>query len=196
MLEPSPEDAVLACDLDGTLLRVNTFPVFVRFALVQLARQGSARAFLALALALVRRKVLRRTSHLRFKEQVHRAGLAVHQRQLSGWAAALLAGQSHPEVVRLVQDWPGTTVLCTAAPSCYADVLGALAGFDAVQATGWSGQHYVENVRQAKADRLTREVGRPIACAVSDDVDLDGPLLALAARPLVVDRLGHVSDWS
>lgn len=189
-----PDDAVLACDLDGTLIGVNTFPVFVRFALLQLARQGELRALARLVLALASRKLLR-TSHLGFKEEVHRAGLLLHEGAVEGWARALLASAVHADVEQLVTRWPGQTVLCTAAPSCYAEALGGVAGFDSVQSSGWRASLYVENVHEAKAQRFASELGRPLACAVTDDVELDGPLLALATRGLVVDGAGRISAW-
>lgn len=190
----SPGDSgTLACDLDGTLIRVNTFPAFVRFALLQLARELQLLALARLVWAVLSRKVLR-TGHLRFKEQVHRAGLRLSERQVERWARQLLSTQAHPEVRRLVADWPGRTALCTAAPSCYAEVIGAAAGFDSVQGSGWVSTRYVENVHERKARRAGEELG-PVACAVTDDVQLDGPLLALAGRGLVVDGLGRMTAW-
>jgi phosphoserine phosphatase len=194
MPRPCADEAVLACDLDGTLIRVNTFPRFVRFALLQLARQRDVPGACRLGWALVSRKVLR-TSHLRFKEQVHLAGLRLGERQVEQWARELLAAEAHPDVQRLLADWPGRLILCTAAPSCYAEVLRAAAGFGSVQGSGWVAAAYVENVHEQKAARLTRELGAPVACAVTDDVHLDGPLLALAAEGLVVDVEGRLSTW-
>jgi phosphoserine phosphatase len=195
MPRPSADEAVLACDLDGTLVRVNTFPSFVRFALLQLARQRDVVGACRLGWALVSRKLLR-TSHLRLKEEVHRAGLRLGERQVEHWARALLASEAHPDVQRLLAEWRGRLILCTAAPSCYAEVLGAVAGFGSVQGSGWVAATYVENVHEAKATRLAHELGAPLACAVTDDVHLDGPLLALAAQGLVVDAQGRLSAWT
>lgn len=194
MPSPSVDEGVLACDLDGTLVRVNTFPRFVRFALVQLARQGDLLGVARLGWALVARKALRRP-HLRFKEDVHRAGLRLEERSVDRWARDLLTAHVHPDVERLVAQWRGRTVLCTAAPSCYAEVLGNAAGFDLVQGSGWMSRQYVENVHEAKADRLRTAVRTPVSWAVTDDVHLDGPLLALSDRGLVVDRHGRLSAW-
>jgi hypothetical protein len=194
MPRPCADGDVLACDLDGTLVRVNTFPRFVRFALLQLARQLDVVGAGRLAWAVVSRKLLR-TPHLRFKEQVHRAGLRVGERQVEHWARALLAAEAHPEVQRLLAGWHGQRILCTAAPSCYAEVLGAVAGFGSVQGSGWVAATYVENVHEAKAARLADGLDRPLACAVTDDVHLDGPLLGLAKQALVVDREGRLSAW-
>lgn len=194
MPEQPADEGVLACDLDGTLIEANTFPLFVRFALLQLARQLEVLAFARLAWALLSRKLLR-TPHLRFKEKVHRVGLLLHERQVERWTRSLLATRAHPEVQRLIADWPGPTVLCTAAPSCYADVLGAAAGFGCVQGSGWVSTRYVENVHESKARRLS-DLGRPVRYAITDDVQLDGPLLALAAHGLVVDARGRLAAWA
>jgi phosphoserine phosphatase len=190
---PVPAAPVLAVDLDGTYCRVNTFPLFVRFLLRTLPRRGDVVALASLVTALFRRKVLRH-SHLVLKAAVHRAGERVPPQDVRAWAAEVLRDTGNPAVAELVRDWAGGTVLATSAPGVYADVLGELAGFDLVHASGYEAGVYVENVHAAKADRLQRTLSGPPACAVSDDTVVDGPLLALAATALLVTPDGRVTE--
>ncbi|MCZ2803679.1 hypothetical protein O2W18_01010 [Modestobacter sp. VKM Ac-2983] len=187
--------AVLACDLDGTYCRVNTFPRFVSFALRRLAQQRDLSALVRLGWAIGRRKVFR-GSHLRFKAAVHDAGQRIEPSALRSWAADLLQSAPHDAVVDLVDGWGGPTLLVTAAPAVYADVLGELAGFTEVQGSDYDASgRYVENVHENKAARLRASLSGPLDSAITDDTVVDGPLLALAVRPLVVGPDGRVADF-
>lgn len=185
-------DPVLASDLDGTVVSVNTFPRFVSFAIWRLARQGELVASVRLAGSLARRKLLR-SSHIRFKEAVHDAAVLVQPDQLLRWAEGLLSRHGHPVVIDLVRGWDGTTVLCTAAPQPYAEAFGRLLGMDAVQGSTREAGVFVENVAAEKARRLSRSNPGEVTCAITDDATIDAPLLALASRRLVVDAAGTVT---
>lgn len=186
-----PERAVLACDLDETLLRVNTFPLFVGFALRQLLVQRDTVGWMRLVVAVARRKLLG-GSHVSFKAAVHGAGRRLGSASVCAWAHQVFRTHVNGEVLARVQAWPGDTVLVTAAPSVYADLIGTLAGFTLVQASDYLDGDYVENVHVRKAQRLKDALTGPLGCAITDDVRLDGPLLMLAAEPLLVDRSGAV----
>ena len=194
---PSPPDGagtrplVLASDLDGTLVAVNTFPRFVVFALWRLVGQGEVAAGVGLATALLRRK-LGRMSHLRFKEVVHDAALLLPPASVSAWAQRVLTRHAHLDVAALVRDWQGTTVLCTAAPQPYAVAFGMLLDMDVVQGSTRTGGAFVENVSTEKAALLRAGLPAGVECAITDDPLIDAPLLALAHRPLVVDRSGRI----
>jgi phosphoserine phosphatase len=95
----------------------------------------------------------------------------------------------------MVRGWKGPTVLVTAAPSVYADVIGSLAGFTSVQGSGYSDDGYVENVHEHKVRRLQPVLENGLDCGISDDVVLDGPLLALAATAFVVGPRGELSEY-
>ena len=195
---PPPPDGsrnrplVLASDLDGTLVGVNTFPRFVIFALWRLGRQGKVTSALRVATALLRRK-LGRTSHLRFKEVVHDAALLLSPQSVVAWAQRVLSRHAHSEVAALVRDWQGTTVLCTAAPQPYAIAFGMLLDIDVVQGSTRTDGAFVENVSFEKAARLLASLPGGVECAITDDPVIDAPLLALADSPLLVDRSGRIS---
>lgn len=190
-----PEVAVLACDLDETLLRVNTFPAFVRFALRQSLAQRDLVASARLVRAIARRKLLR-GSHVAFKATVHGVGERLPPEAVAAWAKDMVVSHVNADVHRRVTSWQGDTVLVTAAPSVYADLIGALAGFTLVQASERHAGQYVENVHARKAERLKEVLTGPLHCAITDDPRLDGPLLALATAPLLVDGGGVVRPYA
>ncbi|MGY5882437.1 haloacid dehalogenase-like hydrolase [Modestobacter lacusdianchii] len=185
------EEPVLAVDLDGTLLRGNTFPGFVRLTYRRLVADRRVVPLARLGGAVVRRKLFR-GPHVDFKAAVHRAGRLVDVADVEAWIDDLLAHRVHEEVADLVATWPGNTILVTAAPSVYADRIADRFGFTCVQASDYVGDTYVENVHENKAVRLQAVLSGDLDCAVTDDVVIDGPLLRMAARPLVVDPLGSL----
>ncbi|WP_346621272.1 HAD family hydrolase [Blastococcus montanus] len=188
------ERPVLAVDLDGTLLRSNTFPSFVRMALRRSVVRGRLVSAARLVSALVARKVFR-GPHERLKATVHRVGERLHPADIDAWVSRVHAADLNPEVARLVAEWRGPTVLATSAPALYADLFGELSGFTTVQGSEFvDGRGYVENVHAAKAERLQAVLGSPLDCAITDDLVVDGPLLALAARRLVVEPSGVVRE--
>ena len=184
---------VLACDLDGTLVSVNTFPRFVLFSLWRLPLERRVGAWLHLVLALARRKLLG-APHALLKEAVHDASTSLSHAAVRRWADRLLARTARPAVVQLVREWHGGTVLCTAAPQPYATHFGELLGFDVVQGSARHAGLFVENVAAEKAFRLQSTLTGPLDCAVTDDARIDGPLLMLARRRLVVGPAGHLAD--
>ena len=180
------QPAVLAVDLDETLLDVNSFPVFVRFLLAELLRGGQAPAALRLGAALAVRKTVG-APHERLKALVCRLAERVALEPLEAWAEELLEQHGTASVVELVAGWDGTTVLTTAAPERYARVVGLAAGFDVVHGSTVDARGRLRhNVREAKLHRLEAEGLMPLAAAVSDDGDLDAPLLAAAAESWLV----------
>ena len=187
------EGPVLACDLDGTLVSVNTFPRFVLFSLWRLLLGGRWRAWSRLVRALLRRKLLG-VPHVVLKEVVHDVSLLLPHGAVRRWAEGLLARRGRPAVVRLVREWEGGTVLCTAAPQPYAVHFGELLGIDLVQGSARHAGVFAENVSAEKAARLQGSLSGPLDCAVTDDSTIDGPLLALARRRLVVGPTGVLAD--
>lgn len=180
--------SVLACDLDETLVSVNTFPHFVRFAARHLAARGPRTSLARLAWGTIVRKVFR-GSHLGYKGVVDTVAHDIDPRTLRAWAIELYSSHQQAHVVREVENWTGPRVLCTAAPEVYAREIGDLAGFDVVMGSRWDGGRYVENVSAEKVRRLGMEDLGSIGLAISDDAELDRPLLLAADVALVVD--GH-----
>lgn len=175
---------MLAVDLDETLLKVNSFPLFVGYLLRTMPVQRRFRLTLRLMRALVRRKLLR-GSHHDFKATVTRIDAQLPADLHARFAARMVQRHANEEVVRLIADWDGQVVLCTSAPQAYAASIGSALGCDVVQGSRVIGGTLVDNVGITKADRLRAVANAGIEVAVSDDEGLDAPLLDLARRPIV-----------
>jgi phosphoserine phosphatase len=184
-LTPERVDRVLAVDLDGTLVTTNTFPHFVRFLLGHLSRRRRWSDGGRVVAALLARKVLRRP-HQHLKGVVCDVAANVDRVKVRSWADRLLDRHLNPEVAELVRTWDATKVLATSAPEPYASVIGDALGFDAVHGSRLVAGELVENVGHEKAMRLRKLVPGLVDTAVTDDEYLDGPMLAMAQRRLVV----------
>lgn len=175
----------LAVDLDGTVVAINTFPSFVRHLARLLWRD---RRLGALA-ALVGTGVLRRAHlarHRDLKRLVCRLGATVPDAELEGWARTVLEEHGHPEVVRLVRDWSGPSVLTTAAPEVYARHIGRLLDVDEVHGSTVRGRVLTNNESQEKCVRLRAAGLERVALFVTDDLVVDAPMASLADRVLEV----------
>lgn len=176
---PERLDGVLATDLDGTVVDVNTFPYFVRFLTRSLV---AARRPLALGL-LVGAGVLRKLHllpHHTLKRVVCDLGATLPAAQVAEWSRAMLADHGHPEVVEMLRAWRGRMVLTTAAPQVYADHLGAQLGIGEVHASHVRAGRLVNNEGPEKPVRL-RDAGlERVDVFLTDDLVLDLPMARLA----------------
>lgn len=177
----APGEAVLASDLDGTVVGINTFPVFVRFLVRHLRRTRQVGPLAGLlAVGLLRRAHL--VGHERLKQVVCVVGQRVPEAELQRWAQSVLSEHGHPEAVRLIAGWPGRTILTTAAPELYAVHLAALLGIPEVHGTVLRDGRLVNNESHAKCVRLRAAGVERVAVFLTDDLVLDGPLAGLADR--------------
>lgn len=175
----------LAVDLDGTLVSVNTFPHFVRHLVLRLALQGRLAAAGRLAIALLGRKALRR-SHLEFKRRACVEAERLAPGVMEAWAVTTLRQYESDEVRDLVRDWPGLTILCTAAPEVYARHIGAAVGFGLTLGSLETADGFLDNTGEAKVGRLKENGVSRLDAAVTDDDVVDAPMLAIAERRLLV----------
>lgn len=195
MPAPLPDGTpILASDLDETVVTVNTFPHFVRFATRWLVQHRDVVGLSRVLAATVRRKVFKGT-HLDYKSTISDVANRVDAADVITWAEGIMARYGNPEVAAIVADWDGPKVLCSAAPESYAHVFGPLGGFDAVQGSRWSQGVFVENVQGEKLRRLQSEFPAPIGLALSDEPTLDKPLLDAALSAILVRPEG-TSAWA
>ena len=178
---------LLAVDLDETLVEVNTFPLLVR----RLPRALLvARRFDGLSqwvVSVVRRKVMR-GSHGDFKAEICRLSEIADPSTLDRWARNVLAESGDPRIVSIVGDWDGTRLLTSAAPEFIVSRFADLVGFHLAHGSRHHAGSFVDNVHDAKVIRIDEEgLPRP-SVALSDEPDLDRPLLRAADRAFLVDR--------
>lgn len=151
---------VLIFDLDETLLRVNSFPLWVRFLIVGRLSGLDARRRVMLSLRvmslLVRRK-LHRIGHDELLQQLQHAWRATTQGRGDAMSAAFqaeLMREVRPSLLgllRRIADGGADAVLATAAASDYASGLARRLGFQHVLATDGGG---LRNSGVRKRDRV------------------------------------------
>lgn len=161
----------VVCDLDGTLLSVNSFTKFTAWLGFRYPR-----LLVPLAWVVLRRK-LRLISHAEAKREiVAMAAKCVDREKLGVWIRRLLELYINTEVQEILRNRSEDgccLLLATAAPELYAVALGREAGFDAVLATPAPGP---ENRREEKRDRIAQFMrergGRPVLFISDHDDDM------------------------
>ncbi len=179
----------LVCDLDESLVRINTFPVFVPFVLRELLRRGRLREATALALAGARRRA-GRLSHPSFKAAVVESAEALPRSSIRRWAGQVVDEHLNDDVAATVRAWDGVRILSTAAPEIYAREIGNLLGFEHVQGSVLMPTGFHDNAGSGKVSRLSTIVELPVELAITDDETGDGPLIAVARAAQVVRKAG------
>lgn len=137
------------CDLDGTLLRTNSFTLFVK---TLLKRKPQLRPKL---LWFILRRKLRLITHARAKQMILRSCQGhLTEEWLSAWSREILKKYANPEVAGILADYRArgcTSILATAAPELYATHIARAAHFDYLLATPMGGS---ECRGTAKRDRV------------------------------------------
>jgi phosphoserine phosphatase len=189
-LERSTVRPVYAFDLDGTILDVNSFPLWVRYLL----KGGPATAPLAVratvaartAMALVERKALKR-SHQLLKLRLQRLWTALPQAEAAQDFTAGLMPHVRSEfgpALAKVAAGEIDALLATAAAEEYAEALAARLGFRHYVATQRGRADVAENVGPAKRTSVLAFVekagwtGRPLV-VFTDHLE-DSPLVESA----------------
>lgn len=160
---PTSSSAVLICDLDGTLLRSNSFPRWVRYLLcgsfpgLPPVQRATLCARVAAELALRKAGFMQHAVFKRSLQRQFQSALASSDTDLVLHSLVEhLAFELRPNVLgvlELVRRGQVDAVLATAAAEEYALPLGRRLGFQHVLATGGHGGVWRENSREAKRDR-------------------------------------------
>lgn len=172
-------------DLDGTLIRANSFRLFIRFLAARLRRRGGWGSLAEIAGLLAARR-LRLISHVRMKHPIHLLALRLmSEADIDEFTDRLLPyiNIGLLDELRRLQGEGWVTLLATAAPDFYIPSLCRKLGFDAWTATAAAPtlRTYEENRSARKRDRalsLALGKGWRIAAVATDHPD-DLPLLRL-----------------
>ena len=166
-------------DLDGTLVRRNTFPHWVAHLILSAAFSGRPRRCVSLLGLLVRRK-LGLIGHGHFKEEIARASSTDRERTRF---AARMARYACPEVGAVLRRRDGPILIATAAVGDYVPELVRLLGISpiALVTAGWDDQGFNDNRGTDKARRVRESIdGLPLQAnsvvVFTDHVD-DLPLV-------------------
>lgn len=170
-------------DLDGTLVRVNTFPRWIVHLVSSAVLSGRLRRAAQLITLVVRRKV-GLLSHRDLKHRLVELSSTPDER--SRFAQRIAATASCPEVIDMVSASTNTRILATAAaPDYVQDLVDSLGiKFDHVLTSGVFDGEFVDNVGAVKARRVREVVeaaGDSSVLHVFTDHDDDLPLVRLAS---------------
>lgn len=189
-------------DLDGTLIRVNSFHRWMAYAACWSMCHGRFDIFAGIVWPSLLR-IAGRIDHASMKRRILAATLPLPSTALARFAGRLLHSVN-AEVYRYLssylRDPEYTVVLVTAAPENYVAPLAQRLGIALfiatptdIDAPGWS-----EVVEERKVARLAQTVGRPVAGldidVVFTDHHQDLPLLKLATRRYLVTPSARTQD--
>lgn len=145
---------IICIDFDGTLIRGNSFPLWIKFVLKKSIRSGRFILFFYLGFILFLRKILGYLDHVSFKAKVDSINYP------SSWAEEfcgdLFKQQLASEVMDKIHSLKASNfIVTTAAPACYAEAIPRWFLFDQVSPTILSshfrGDYYYDNYRKNKA---------------------------------------------
>jgi phosphoserine phosphatase len=189
-----PQGGVLAVDLDGTIVGINTFPHFVRFLTRSFLQSRRVVPLGTLVGAGVLRKA-RLLGHRDLKRVVCRLGAELPEREVRDWAAGVLDRHARPEVVEIIRGWQGRAVMTTAAPEVYAVHLADLLGIPEVHGSRVVGGVLVNNEGAEKCVRLRAAGLDRVDVFLTDDTVIDLPMARLADRVYEVLADGRVIEF-
>lgn len=175
----------IVIDLDGTLLKTNTFISFLFFICCQALKRGDVICIGRLFVMVFLRKVRLISSHEIFKKHV----LLISRRYLDGYRmekmTLKLCRYENKNVTSILKKFKAmgySTVLSSAAPSVYAEVIGRIYHFDFVCATELPyDKNWRENVNDQKKKNtlaLLKKNSLILNVFVTDHYD-DLPLLLI-----------------
>lgn len=174
--------SITLVDLDGTLVKGNTWPHFARLVLGKSLRRLRLRDFAAVGSMLLLRR-MRLVSHVRVKRCVMlRSHSILNQTDIEAFARAM-SRLFNPEVTSMLDEARregAHIVLATAAAGEYAPLIAREAGISTVLCTprAAKGVPYAECRGERKADAAESLAGRmqlPVTLAITDHPD-DMPL--------------------
>lgn len=174
-MEKTAENKVTVVDLDGTLLRVNSLSLFVRFLAARLLARRDIIPLCRLLWTVCLRK-LRLSSHAAAKwKAMHIADRHLTQTDYHDFIAGL-----EPHVRReLCPDGSGLWILATAAPAQYALIIAENLRFDECVATPMSAtpENYTETRSEEKLRRVLPLLPDSPAIRFFTDHQDDTPLM-------------------
>lgn len=189
-------DRLLTCrtaiivDLDGTLLRRNSFKEYLKFAAWQSLRQLRIDVIPRIAAWIAVRK-LRLITHSRLKQRLMRITEPIMGPDELHKFANRLARHIHPKVLKLCRQMRQTNsavILATAAPASYAALIAQGVSLDGCIATPSSDTpDWRETVREEKRDQVLAflQCHELSLCAIITDHRDDLPLMR-AAKDIVL----------
>lgn len=177
----------IVCDLDGTLIDVNTFPLWVKFLLKKSFYSHKPCLLVGILTLLFKRKIFR-LSHEDFKSMLQRLE---YDESWDCEFAHIISAWINPLILQDIikhKKAGDRVVLATAAPINYAEPFARLVLNDdfPLLASGWFGDRYVNNSGEQKALCCYNYFGRYPDVFFTDHYE-DLPLILKASLVYLVN---------
>lgn len=181
---------VVVFDLDGTLVRCNTFHKFIIFLLFD-KRSNLKLTYRAMIIYYSVLRLLKLISHKSLKLNVMRFSGDADDLNIQYFIDCFIQSETSAVCLDEIRNWKKKDVLlvlATAAPLQYSEHIAKKFGFDKVMASNISTSNELfECFRQQKAECVAEYAdGRPILAVYSDHDD-DIPLFDLAENCILVN---------
>lgn len=173
----------IVVDLDGTLFKTNTFKHFIVFVVKKALKKFDLFTALILLSLVALRKIRLISTHEKMKYKVLKRSSKYVDKQLMDEFVEVLFPYVNRKVLDVLDNYKNTgyrSILSTAAPCCYADLIGQKYLFDATCSSEMpANANWTENVRETKKANtlaLLQRCNMTMQVLVTDHYD-DIPLL-------------------
>lgn len=183
---------MIVVDLDGTLITVNSFKLWVKFLLKMAVVEGHLTLLIKLLWLIFLRKILG-LSHGYFKSQICRIDISLNWTEI--FITHMMAFLNHTLINELMNK---QFIVATAAPACYAKLLVENIFSKPVDtfASKWNGHYFINNTAEVKLNSLLEFYGPRFSRVYSDSKD-DLPLMKVADEVVLVEAYMplHMCDF-
>jgi hypothetical protein len=178
---------VLVVDLDGTLYSINTFHHFLGFIILHCIKKFKIVSFLKISSSIMLR-IFKITSHSKMKYEILKA-INSSQINYTKFVTKIAKFKKDLNVDKSEFD---ITILATAAPYCYANIIAKNENFDLCIATNFTDSNFndeFENSKEIKKKNvmtvlMKNEIDK-IDTLITDHID-DLPLMKLSQKNMIV----------
>lgn len=178
---------VLVVDLDGTLYSINTFHYFLRFIITYNLRKFKILSLLKISISMMFR-IFKITSHSRMKYEILKV---VNDAQID-YAKFVVNIDKFKKDLKVDKTEFDMTILATAAPSCYANIIAKNENFNLCIATNFTTSNFndeFENSKEIKKNNvmnaLMKKEIEKIDTLITDHID-DLPLMKVSIKNKIV----------
>lgn len=132
----------IVSDFDGTIIKKNSFPMWIKFVLARSAKEGRLFLFFSVLWLTFLRKVFKVLSHASFKSKIDDIQ---YPKEYSSDFMLKLEQFIVPQVINKLKEYDTTIIVSTAAPRCYACAISELLQQYSINASNVLSSHQIKN---------------------------------------------------